>query len=200
MTRRSLKQIFEDTKVHFRELAILTEGTREDILKSFLGLVKTNNGQFKSEKQASFLKAQTDNGSFDITQTISFGTSTASQRKVHWSVQIDDQGVVSIVKRTNSKGDELYWERGNTNTIAATRASQQVKNAEHIRNDMVPIVNSWREYVAEKQAELDRMKAAVDNPQFASIRERMVQVIAKTEQDIIDTQERINRAVAAHNI
>lgn len=197
--QRSLLQIFEQV-VYRREIHSLVESAGDDTLRSFLSLAKSNDGKFKSEKQAAFLKSRTDGGSFSYTQVINFGTSSASRRQVNWDIQIDDVGVVKIVKNTASKGDVLYWERGNANTVAGARAAQRANNTELMRNDMIPIVDGWKEYVADKQAELARMKAAVDDPQFAGIRNRLVELIAKFEEDIADHQGRIDRAVAAHNL
>lgn len=169
----------------------LTEGSREDLLKSFFSLTKTNDGRFKSEKQAAFLKAQTQDGVFFISQTLSFGTSTSSQRKIDWTILVDDVGVVKITKRTNSKGEELYWERGNSATIAGKQSEQRAKNIDIIKDEMRGIVDSWIEHVAQKESEIERMKALIDEPQYESIRPRMLELIPQYEAEVAEYKNRI---------
>ena len=170
----------------------LMEGSREDLLKSFFSLIKTNAGRFKSDKQAAFLTSQTENGVFFITQTLNFGTSSASQRRIDWTVVLDEEGVVKITKRTNSKGEELYWERGNAATIAAKRDEQRTKNIELIKTEMRDIVDGWKRHVAEKETEIERMKAALDDPAYAQIRDRLLELIPKAEAEIAEYKSRID--------
>lgn len=156
----------------------LTEGTREDILRSLFSLVNTNGGKFKSEKQAKFILDQTEGGEFFITQVLNFGTSRHSQRTVDWSIQCDDDGVVQIIKRTQSKGDEVYWSRDGqpdaTTSIHAKRQDQKEQNKHHKRTEIEAIIVQLKDELATREGELQKATDAIDNPAAANVRDYLI--------------------------
>ena len=86
-----------------------------NILSSFLGLAKNNDGFFKSEKQAKFLLARTDGGVYAINQVLTFGEYDGRTKRntaeISWTVYCDAQGVTKIEKYTAKQGLSVYWER-----------------------------------------------------------------------------------------
>lgn len=179
----------------------LTEGTREDILRSFFSLCKTNGGRYKSEKQAAFLKSHLEDGSFFITQVLSFGTSTASQRKVDWNVVCDDMGVVKITKHTTSKGEELYWardgEQGARDSIAAKNTVRDEKNKVHKRADLEAIISQLKSELTTREDELEKAKNAIDNPAAASVRDYLISRLPHYEQQAQEIRDLIARHEAS---
>jgi hypothetical protein len=71
---------------------------------SFAGLVKNNNGMFKSVKQAEFLLSMCDNNVFITTGR--FGKSYFIL-----FYHCDKDGIVSVTKDTEKKKDVLTWKR-----------------------------------------------------------------------------------------
>jgi hypothetical protein len=74
------------------------------IARSFFSLLKTNNGYFKSEKQASFLLDHCGDGKVFVVNGSMFNNS------YNFFFECDDEGVVRVEKHT-SKKIETYWER-----------------------------------------------------------------------------------------
>lgn len=76
-----------------------------DIAKSLSYLVKTNNGMFKSEAQASFLKSKLDKGTL-----IDIGSTYGNPYVITYFC--DDKGVTKVEKHgTKSGKSEITWER-----------------------------------------------------------------------------------------
>lgn len=204
--QKSLKEIFSIVKEQMRadtkEIRRLTEGSREDLLRSFFSLCKTNDGKFKSEKQGAFLKAQAEDGVFFISQNLSFGTSSQSQRKVEWTVTLDDEGVTKIVKRTGSKGDEVYWARGDANTIAGKNNLAQEKNSGIMQDEMRGHLVVWEKELEAKQTEAQKARdfLASDDPAMADLKASVGDMVRKNlagqEDDIARLQAAIDRAKA----
>lgn len=71
-----------------------------DLRMSVLGLCKNNNGMFKSEKQASFLKSMIDQRDGLVGHT---------EHGRPYFAEYDDNGITKITVGTNPP--ELYWER-----------------------------------------------------------------------------------------
>lgn len=179
-------------EINLRKLA---EGSREDLLRSFFSLVKTNGGRYKSDKQGAFLMSQSEDGMFAITQQINFGTSKASQRFINWVVYLDGEGVVKITKHTNSKGEELYWDReGTADSISSKNAERDAANLGHKRKDMEEMVKYLEREVAEQEAELQKVKTNIDNPAAASVRDYLISRLPEYEARV----EAAKRVLAQH--
>lgn len=73
---------------------------------SLASLVKSNNGFFKSEKQAAFLLSMVNDGEKCFTTAGNVRGNTFTVTYV-----MDDKGVVSVVKYTNVKGSVTEWQR-----------------------------------------------------------------------------------------
>lgn len=112
------------------------------IAKSFFSLIKTNNGYFKSEKQASFLLDHCGSDKVFITTDSMFNNS------YNFFFECDDEGVVRVEKHT-SKKIETYWERDPDHEGFMVRAAELEEEKRHRkavaqRFDRIrSIVNNW---------------------------------------------------------
>ena len=96
------------------------------IVKSCFSLAKYNNGLFKSEKQGTFLSqlgktvlsTQTHNLGADYNFKVCGVTD--------WSITLDDQGVVKIIKR-NAKGETVHFERQDQETFEKLKAEKETQ-------------------------------------------------------------------------
>ena len=68
------------------------------ILISLISLISTNEGKFKSEKQAKFLLSKLDNNRYEGTESYVFGEHGGCVRRVEYSILCDDSGVVHATK------------------------------------------------------------------------------------------------------
>lgn len=75
-----------------------------DLGMSFAGLVKNNNGMFKTPKQAAFLLSQCDSMVYLVC-----GSSGWAGYQLYYKCDAD--GVVEVIKYTQAKGDTLQWQR-----------------------------------------------------------------------------------------
>lgn len=118
----------------------------EDVAKSLFSLIKSNDGNFKSEKQAKFLLSQMDNGYMEYQSTMSFGTSRAANPTTTWEFTCDNQGVVKVVKDLPAKGRQLYWERTKEH-IDAKRSDREKKSSDYIKalNDEISSLTRYRD-------------------------------------------------------
>lgn len=181
------------------ELVLLENSSRrEELLKSFFNLAKFNGGLFKSDKQAQYLLSQAEDGVFTINQTISFGTSSYSQRQVGWRVYLDNQGITKIEKETGSKGIELYWER--TPEFAAKQQAAADRRSSAAYDDISGIIRSMEEQLQQMQDKYDRLKGELDHifngpmaDQFASTKDIMYGSLKQDGDKIEDLKARIEK-------
>ena len=75
-----------------------------EIAKSVFGLTSSNNGFFKSEKQAKFLISMIEEFDGFV------GWADSGYNKIMIVAQYDEQGITKLVKHTKS-GDVTMWER-----------------------------------------------------------------------------------------
>lgn len=112
------------------------------IAKSFFSLIKTNNGYFKSEKQASFLLDQCGDGKMFV------ATYSVFNNSYNFFFECDDEGVVRVEKHT-SKKVEIYWERDPDHDAFMKRVEAQAEEKRRRasiaqRFDRIrAIVNNW---------------------------------------------------------
>ena len=85
-----------------------------NLVASFAGLVKTNNGEFKSEKQASFLLSNCVDGAFKASGEVYGNTFNVFY-------YCDSVGIYKVVKSTK-KADTLTWERKKGDEAEAAKA------------------------------------------------------------------------------
>lgn len=109
---------------------ILTEATQDDLAMSLNNLMKTNDGLFKSDKQAKFILSQaTDN------QVVTGGNMYGNSFTMFYN--LDDKGVVSVEKHTPRKGSTVTWERpseGKTAVqVAKAQASTKRRNTAQLK-------------------------------------------------------------------
>lgn len=97
-----------------------------DLSMSFAGLVKSNNGAFKSPKQAAFLLSQCQMGQVFIT-----GGHTWAGYQLDY--HCDEQGVVEVYKSTLAKGRHLVWQRV-TEGRMAVQDTKEHKRLTRLRN------------------------------------------------------------------
>jgi hypothetical protein len=104
---------------------LLTEGKFDDIAMSLHSLMKTNNGLFKSEKQAKFILSQVPDMEL-VTGGDMYGNTFTQFYK------LDDKGVVSWIKYLPRTGKEvLQWERPVAGKKAIQDATAEKKQARH---------------------------------------------------------------------
>ena len=101
-----------------------------DLLLSLFALCATNNGLFKSEKQARFFayKGEGENNDWEIyrVETFTFGYHGGCRRQIGYCAKFDNVGVTKIIK-SDAKGDHVLFERGLINTYAEKRAAKDVQ-------------------------------------------------------------------------
>lgn len=82
------------------------------MLKSLFGLIKSNKGKFKSDKQAKYLLSRMDSGQYIQRQSYVFGEydykSNKNSAEVEWEFNCSEEGIESVYKIT-SKGKIEYW-------------------------------------------------------------------------------------------
>lgn len=88
-----------------------------EISKSIFGLAKSNNGFFKSEKQAKFLSSKID----DLDGCIGHANSGYNSCPIFASY--DDKGITKIIKSTKN-GDVLMFERKNQGVLTSLEAKE----------------------------------------------------------------------------
>lgn len=85
---------------------IVKEVVGNSLAQSIYGLVKSNNGLFKSDAQANFLKSQLDRSSGV------FGSGSAYGNSYTDFAEYDDKGIVRITRKAFKTGKEsTFWER-----------------------------------------------------------------------------------------
>lgn len=117
-----------------------------DIAISFASLVKSNNGMFKSDKQAEFLLSHCENGEF-ITCGNMYGHS------FNLTYVCDAQGVTRVIHYTSNTGDKTTWERVEAGKVSV----QERKEFKRIMREIKRIEKS----IAERDS-------ALDNGQYAT--------------------------------
>ena len=104
---------------------LLTESKFDDIAMSLHSLMKTNNGLFKSEKQAKFILSQVPDMEL-VTGGDMYGNTFTQFYK------LDDKGVVSWIKYLPRTGKEvLQWERPVAGKKAIQDVTAEKKQARH---------------------------------------------------------------------
>lgn len=111
----------------------------QSVAQSFGGLVKTNNGLFKSIAQRDFLLARTVDGVFTTSGNVHGNGFTIEY-------VCDELGVTKVVKRTSRK-DEVTWER----VVPERVAVQDAKALAHRARLVKRLIKSIQERNAAKE-------------------------------------------------
>lgn len=104
-----------------------------NLLISFRSLAKSNNGVFKSEKQAAFLLSQCDASKAyrqSECYTVHFGDDGKKNQRYDVLVQCDSIGVVSITNIGRSK-NKVVFERKSEEAYNANLAIRKAEQAEY---------------------------------------------------------------------
>lgn len=110
-----------------------------EIAKSFASLVKSNNGAFKSEKQAAFLLSQCEGNSFTACASM-YGNSYDN------TYVCDSVGVVRVEHYTKATGTKIVWERVEAGKVSV----QESKEFKRISREIKRIEKSISEREAAK--------------------------------------------------
>lgn len=115
----------------------------DQIAVSFAGLVKNNNGMFKSEKQAAFLLSKCIDNEYEAVSSV-YGNSYTN------TYLCDSKGVVKVVHYTHQKGESLIWERVENDKLTV----QEEKQQKRIKREIKRI----EKQIAEREAAKDQYK------------------------------------------
>lgn len=110
-----------------------------DLTKTLANLVKTNNGLFKSEAQAHFIKSVAG------AEYVSGGNVYGKSYSLHY--MLDSTGVVSVYKNTVAKGLVLVWERVTAGVVS-------VQDAKEIKR-LKRLIKSIQKSMDDRQASWD---------------------------------------------
>lgn len=127
----------------------------QNITTSFFGLVKNNNGLYKSEKQAAFLSKFFDGGVYVTRQSLTFGEyegrTNRNTATVEWTFYADALGITKVEK-TTSKGTTTHWERLSAEAFAVKVESDKAKKVAREAKEA--------ESMAKFQAKVDAFESA----------------------------------------
>jgi len=111
-----------------------------DLSISFASLVKTNNGFFKSDKQASFLLSQCRDGEYSTS-----GHLHGNSYQLFYTC--DDAGVTKVEKSTHAKGLVLQWER-------VEEGKTSIQTSKEFKR-LTRLINGYVKSIASRQASMD---------------------------------------------
>lgn len=154
------------TELMRKYIDILTENYRpsdtEDLSKSLFGLIKSNDGKFKSEKQANFFLSRTKDTEniLHYTQRLSFGTSAKANPSVQWTFELDKVGITKVTKSTKVGGTSIYWERTEKHSLA--NKSEKIKKLTSYIENYKEAVKSETDNLVKVSNELDKTKQEYD--------------------------------------
>ena len=135
------------------------------MLKSLFGLIKSNNGRFKSEKQAQYLLSRMEGGLYVERSVLHFGEhegrSSRNTASIEWEFHCTPDGIQSVYK-TTSKGRAEYW--ANTHVYhAEASAKQQLK----IKETLLSIAEA-KAHSQERIDQLFKEYAILESPALAN--------------------------------
>ncbi len=108
----------------------------DSILLSVFGLCASNEGNFKSEKQAKFFAGKFGSEIHSV-ETHSFGNNNGCRRDVSYTVKFDATGIISVVK-TGAK-QEVTFQRSTTVNAYLENAKRKERNRELMRQEVIRI-------------------------------------------------------------
>lgn len=109
--------------------------------QSFAQLVKSNNGMFKSDKQAAFLTSKCNANMYSTSDEV-FGNSYTM------FYEIDSRGITKVIKHTRAKGDVVEW----TRPVEGKLSAQDVKNIKWYKREIKSMETSIAKRIEAKLA------------------------------------------------
>lgn len=148
-----------------------------NITASFYALAKSNNGMFKSDKQAAFLLAQCEGNVYFRVVADTFGDDAKKTNYSELTITCDSIGVVSIVKVGQKSGKtNVQFQRVSAAEYAAKQAAKAAEMAaEDKRIAAGKVINDKRAFYDAMIAKYDykslRAERRQNNPTLAAIYE-----------------------------
>ena len=167
----------------------------DSTLLSLFSLCASNNGAFKSAKQAEFFAGKFGS-EIVVVESYSYGEHNGSRCAVTYTVQFDSVGVTSITK-TGAKS-ETTFERGGVNQYAENKA-RKAANAELMRNEVRTIEIPYCEStIASKLAEIKLIRDEITNGTLPG--GLFQSLIAKQEAEVDELRSRLDRLRAEYEV
>lgn len=172
----------------------------DSTLLSAFSLCASNNGAFKSAKQAAFFASKFGNELVAV-ESYSYGEHNGSRCNVTYTVQFDSVGITSITK-TGAKV-ETTFERGGVNKYAETKA-RKARLAEDMRNDVLRIEIPYCETtIASKLADIRSFREEIAEGIAAGILSNSPvyqRCIEKLEAEVAELRARLDRLRAEYEV
>ena len=161
----------------------------DSTLLSAFSLCASNNGAFKSAKQAAFFASKFGNELVAV-ESYSYGEHNGSRCSVAYSVLFDSFGITSITK-TGAKV-ETTFERGGVNKYAENKA-RKARLAEAMRDDVLRIEIPYCETtIASKLADIRSFREEIAEG-ILSNSPVYQRVISKIEAEVAELRARLDR-------
>ena len=163
----------------------------DSTLLSAFSLCASNNGAFKSAKQAAFFASKFGNELVAV-ESYSYGEHKGSRCSVAYSVTFDATGILSITKR--GAKSETTFVRGGINKYAENKA-RKARLAEAMRNEVLTIEIPYCETTIEsKLAAIRLISEEIANGTLSS--STFQSFITKQEAEVVELRARLARCRA----
>ena len=160
----------------------------DSTLLSTFSLCASNNGAFKSAKQAAFFASKFGNELVAV-ESYSYGEHKGSRCSVSYSVLFDSVGITSITKR--GAKSETTFERGGINKYAENKA-KKARLAEDMRNEVLTVEIPYCETTIEsKLTDIRLISEEIAKGTLCSI--TFQSFITKQEAEVVELRARIAR-------
>ena len=168
----------------------------DSTLLSAFSLCASNNGAFKSAKQAAFFASKFGN-ELTAVESYAFGEHNGSRCSVSYSVLFDSVGITSITK-TGAKLETTFV-RGGVNQYAENKA-RKARLAEDMRNDVMRIEIPYCETTIEsKLADIQMLREEIAEG-ILSNSPVYQRCIAKQEGEVAELRARLARLRAEYEV
>ena len=144
-----------------------------DLTKTLANLVKTNNGLFKSDAQAQFIRSIAGD------EYVSGGNVYGKSYSLHY--MLDSTGVVSVYKNTVAKGLVLVWERVTAGVVS-------VQDAKEIKR-LKRLIKSIQKSMDDRQASWDSGEYIAQSNTLAGAK-MMFSARQSVEQETLDAAKK----------
>jgi hypothetical protein len=168
----------------------------DSTLLSAFSLCASNNGEFKSSKQAEFF-ARKFGKELVAVESYSFGEHNGSRCSASYSVLFDTVGITSITKAGAKV--ETTFVRGGVNQYAENKA-RKARLAEAMRNDVLAIEIPYCETtIASKLADIQMLREEIAEG-ILSNSPVYQRCIAKQEAEVAELRARLDRLRAEYEV
>ena len=168
----------------------------DSTLLSAFSLCASNNGAFKSARQAAFFASKFGNELVAV-ESYSYGYYNGSRCAVTYTVQFDSVGITSITK-TGAKVETTFV-RGGVNKYAENKA-RKARIAEDMRNDVLRIEIPYCEStIASKLADIRSFREQIAEGILSNspVYQRCIE---KQEAEVAELQARLARLRAEYEV